>query len=314
MHQIRCSSGRGGYLNVVRSVMQLGDRRSPRGQATLDLDNVMIRYESPYDALPLGMGRKISRRIAAVEAIQLIGGFHDPKLMLWASPNFAQFAEPSGMFWGAYGHRIGSQAQHVLRKLRDDPDTRQAVITLWNPTLDNYSHRRDYPCTVSLMYAIRNDQLCATTIMRSNDVWLGLPYDVFQFTQLQLTLATALGISAGSYTHFTNSLHLYERDLAAADQLHAPDITFYMTPHGISSVSRPMTHVDDNGNTTGFLPVDFQSRARRLAFSYDPFRLVNINESEKWYAEQLADFPGRHPGSTFVEKRVDDGRAHDGAA
>ena len=59
--------------------------------------------------------------------------------------------------------------------------------------------------------------------MRSNDVWWGLPYDVFQFTQLQLTLARLLDVAPGEYTHMVGSLHAYERDADGIDALVMPE-------------------------------------------------------------------------------------------
>ena len=49
--------------------------------------------------------------------------------------------------------------------------------------------------------------------MRSNDLWTGFPYDVFQFTAMQILMSMELGLELGSYTHIAGSLHLYERNL-----------------------------------------------------------------------------------------------------
>ena len=48
--------------------------------------------------------------------------------------------------------------------------------------------------------------------MRSNDLWLGFPFDVFQFANMQVLMAMELGVELGTYTHIAGSLHLYERD------------------------------------------------------------------------------------------------------
>ena len=48
--------------------------------------------------------------------------------------------------------------------------------------------------------------------MRSNDICKGFPYDVFQFTMLQLKMAKELGIEVGNYRHICGSLHCYEPD------------------------------------------------------------------------------------------------------
>ena len=57
--------------------------------------------------------------------------------------------------------------------------------------------------------------------MRSNDVWWGVPYDVFQFTFLQIQLAQVLGLEPGVYTHQAGSFHLYDRDRVEASRVTA---------------------------------------------------------------------------------------------
>jgi thymidylate synthase len=57
-----------------------------------------------------------------------------------------------------------------------------------------------------------------TTYMRSNDLWMGFPNDVFQFTCMQIWLAMRLGVKLGTYTHIAGSLHLYERDYNKAKE------------------------------------------------------------------------------------------------
>jgi thymidylate synthase len=47
------------------------------------------------------------------------------------------------------------------------------------------------------------------TAMRSNDVFLGLPHDVFCFTMIQELVARTLGLELGVYKHAVGSLHLY---------------------------------------------------------------------------------------------------------
>ena len=59
--------------------------------------------------------------------------------------------------------------------------------------------------------------------MRSNDVWLGAAYDFFQFTRVQLAIASILGIEPGEYTHHVGSLHIYEQHYELAENLSYTD-------------------------------------------------------------------------------------------
>lgn len=262
------------YRQILDRIMTEGEYSSPRGIKTLDLGYTAIHFRHPRHMLATHSGRMLNTKIAAVEAIQLIGGFHDPDLMTWASPNFKKYMN-DGMFWGAYGERIQRQMVSVARKLTEDPSTRQAVVTLWNPELDNIPSKSDYPCTISLGYRIRERQLDAWTFMRSNDAWLGLPYDVFQFTQLQRSLARSLGVSPGEYTHTAASLHLYESDLDNVVNIK----TNFM----------PAWEPDGIGDTLETIPTVMQ-RARMIGAWPGDLKEELMTESEKWYVRILDEF------------------------
>ena len=59
---------------------------------------------------------------------------------------------------------------------------------------------------------IRDGKLEWLQIIRSNDLFLGVPYNFVQFTCLQEIMAGWLGIECGSYHQISDSLHIYERD------------------------------------------------------------------------------------------------------
>jgi thymidylate synthase len=92
-------------------------------------------------------------------------------------------------------------------------------VTIWNPERDMLEKKRDYPCTILHQFRIRRNRLNMSVYMRSNDVWLGAAYDFFQFTRVQIAIASILGIEPGSYSHHVGSLHIYEENYDAAAAL-----------------------------------------------------------------------------------------------
>lgn len=213
---------RSGYRTILDWVLREGDEVSPRGLATREVLGAQIRLIDPTDALPIGTGRKLNTILAAVEALQLIGGVSTPELLIRVAPNTAEFASwrsdgQHRYFHGAYGPRVIMAMVRVLAQLRSDRDSRQAVVNIWEWRHDLLAEQPDVPCTLTLQFMVRRERLLMITTMRSNDVWWGVPYDLFQFTQLQLTLAAVLGIEAGEYVHQAGSLHIYERNLEESD-------------------------------------------------------------------------------------------------
>jgi hypothetical protein len=132
------------------------------------------------------------------------------------APQYANFAN-YGKVLGAYGPRITKSVKHVIGLLKDAPNTRRAVLPLYESSdIANASWAKDCPCTLAYDFMIINDELCMIATMRSNDAWLGMPYDVFVNTSIQRCVASGVGIKPGWYQHQVADLHLYEKNLKAA--------------------------------------------------------------------------------------------------
>lgn len=214
---------RGDYRAVLACVLEHGERTSPRGRGTLEVVGMELVVDHPWDCLPVGTGRGVSTKIAALEALQLIGGIARMDLMERATAKGDGSAAVGGatfrqtdQFAGAYGPRVRNQLERVVERIKGDPDTRGAVMTLWDPAHELGPDGCSYMCTVALQFLLRGGKLQLHTMMRSNDAWLGLPYDAFMFTQLQITVANVLGVGIGEYHHRATSMHLYEQHLDRA--------------------------------------------------------------------------------------------------
>jgi len=113
-----------------------------------------------------------------------------------------------------------NQLGAVVQLLREKPLSRQAVISLWRDS--DLPHaiigdHKDLPCTTSVQFHLRGSSLHAHVTMRSNDIWIGTPYDCFCWTSIQRLIADELGANTGTYTHTVGSLHLYNRNRDRAE-------------------------------------------------------------------------------------------------
>ena len=162
------------------------------------------------------------------ETMWVLAGRRD---MAWLKPFLprCELYSDNGISWRAgYGPRIRSadgytdygsdgvggidQIRHVYETLRTDPESRQAVITIWDPAKEcTIRESRDIPCTISVNFLIREGRLDCTVYMRSSDIWFGVGgINVYEWTVLQEILARLLGVKVGAYYHVANSLHIYE--------------------------------------------------------------------------------------------------------
>lgn len=149
--------------------------------------------------------------IGAVEALQLVGQTSVPDLIQRRAPALHRYTD-YGNFDGAYGLRIHGLLPRVVDLLVCDPDTRRAVLPIHSrEDLFKNGGTKDVPCTQAIQFLVRGDRLHMRVTMRSNDAWLGLPYDLIQFQVLGLAVSAALDIPMGTYHHAVGSLHLYDQ-------------------------------------------------------------------------------------------------------
>lgn len=234
MRMIQLDDLRDGYVDLVNCVDAYGRSVTSRGLATRELIGVSIEFLEPAGVmLPIGVGRAVNGRLAAVEALQLMSGTGDVSLLYRASPNYSDvLVRPDHAEYGAYGPRLRYQLDSLVELLRREPDTRRAVLVIWRE--DDLTHDGDRPCTLTLQFLIRDDALHMIVTMRSQDVWLGVPYDVFMFSQLQRSLAQQLSATVGPYVHNVGSLHLYDRDFERSRRLaYASSAVPIDLPHGV---------------------------------------------------------------------------------
>jgi thymidylate synthase len=208
------------YSAVCRAVRTEGRRVAPRGMATTEVLGAHLCLTDPRRRfITVPPARLLNPAFAVAEAMWILSGSDEPWIFTF-NRSLAQYAD-GGRLRGAYGPRMRhwrhkiDQLDHVRRLLTRDPDSRQAVIQLFDPQLDTRGHR-DMPCTLNYRFFVRYGRLDMHTTMRSNDVWLGLPYDLFTATMLQELMAGWLGVEVGSYHHHVDSLHLYAQHAQAA--------------------------------------------------------------------------------------------------
>ena len=230
------------YAPILKAVLK-GEKVSPRNEETRELSPVMISITNPRKRVISNKARKLNYAYMIANTLWIMQGRNDVESIVSYNHNLSQFSDNGEVFNGAYGQRIFrydglfdvidttytdddgnthpdfdlqhivmNQFENAFNKLKEDKDSRQAVISIFNPVQDE-SQTKDKPCTCMLQFLIRKDKLNLITTMRSNDAYLEMPYDLYTFTMLQEIMADKLGIDVGTYTHVANSLHIYKKDI-----------------------------------------------------------------------------------------------------
>lgn len=174
--------------------------------------NILIK--NPRNRMAFNPIRKWNLSYAMIEAIMLFQNVNDLKFFSYQNKNMVNYSDDGLTLYGAYGSRVAQYIPDIINKLINDKNSRQASITV----LQNYDvakNTKDMPCTLSLQFLVRDNQLNMIVNMRSNDIFLGLPYDIFMFTTMQEIMFNTLkdfisGLKLGWYLHRPASLHLYQ--------------------------------------------------------------------------------------------------------
>ncbi len=201
------------WRNLIGDIFALGSTTTPRGLLTREIINVTIEVSQGLNNIIVSESRDINYRFMIAEWLWIMGGLNDLSSLARYNSIMKQFSDDGEILNGAYGPRLSHQWEYIERMLKTSLDTRQAVSTIWTPSPEK---SKDTPCTISLQWMVRDKLLHCTVNMRSSDVWLGLPYDYFTFSQLTNFLSARIGVPVGSVTMNLGSSHLYNTNAEAA--------------------------------------------------------------------------------------------------
>lgn len=170
----------------------------------------------------LSRSKSRSRVFSALgECLWYLSGSNALEQIQYYIDGYHEFSDDKETLNGAYGARIFAadrgrvtekykdQWQRIIGTLREREGSRNAIIQIY-ANEDGEKKSKDIPCTCTLHFVIRKKLLHLHVHMRSNDVVLGFPHDIFAFTMMQEIAARELDVEVGSYQHSVASLHLYD--------------------------------------------------------------------------------------------------------
>lgn len=112
--------------------------------------------------------------------------------------------------------KFTNQVHKLINGLKNDPASRRHIITLLN--YDDAWDMALFPCVWHSQWLVKEGKLHLIVGIRSNDVALGQPFNVFQYYVLQRMIAQVTGYAMGTLTFNINDAHLYERHIEPVHQ------------------------------------------------------------------------------------------------
>jgi hypothetical protein len=211
-------------------MMMSADAGSPSRGATIAVDSLGEAWievaraifangaVSEYDGLPITEIERVTLDIARPAPLDpLIERFADPDRLAWMRANFTDPARVAELGNArSYSSRLfdyqgegRDQIEWVVSRLLDDPLSRSAAITTFEPLIDTSY----IPCVSMLDFWRRESGLELIVYAHSIDFGSKGYGNLIQLAELQQTVAQRLGLVVGPLVMIVKSAHIYDTEV-----------------------------------------------------------------------------------------------------
>lgn len=158
------------------------------------------------------------RRLAEIQF-----GTRDPsKKTIWTANANADYWVPKAQYEGDLGRPYGvqwrdwqkpnnagrvDQVANLIEGLKQDPFSRRHIITAWNPgELDQMALP---PCHMLAQFYVRDNKLSCQMYQRSQDIFLGGPFNIASYSLLTHMIAQVCDFQVGNCILVIGDAHIY---------------------------------------------------------------------------------------------------------
>ena len=214
--------------HLLNKLLTAGSVIPSRNGETRELTMQHITIDQTTDPYITTPGRNVSLPAQIAETMWILAGRNDVEWLANYLPQAPRFSDDGKTWRGGYGPRLRKfagiddnvdQLKYIIDLLREDPDTRRAVFTIYDPVVDSRPGK-DIPCNNWVHFLARDGKLHAHVAIRSNDAmwgWSGI--NSFEWSILNQVVAAYAGLLPGTITYDISSLHLYARHYDKAQRI-----------------------------------------------------------------------------------------------
>lgn len=217
------------YKNILANIYYKGYNdfnKRTRSLIKIAAEPIFFNLDLSNNILPIAGNRTIWPHIAAAEVAWQTQGTKNPKFILKYAPKlWCKFIE-DGELKSAYGYRWHKnfnrdQINLAIQALKNDKTTRQVYISNWDPSSDGLgepNQPKNIPCPLGFTLNIIDNKLNMSVMLRSSDVYVGLPYDVLAYSLTLDLIAKSLNISKGNISFTLAHAHIYQPHFKAVEE------------------------------------------------------------------------------------------------
>lgn len=195
---------------------------SRNGPVASYTEPVITEYLFPCNRVLNSSVRAANPFFHLIEAIWMLAGSNDVRFISYYNKRMLQYSDDGQVLNAAYGHRWRNnfevdQLADIIEMLMTTPNTRRAVLQMWDANYDLKSDSRDLPCNTQCYFRIMTRQntrfLDMTVCSRSGDTFWGVyGANAVHFSILLEYLATILKVKVGIMYHLVNNQHIYTEE------------------------------------------------------------------------------------------------------
>lgn len=217
------------YLDLLQHVQQHGVRRGDRtGTGTLSVFGYQMRFNL-QDGFPLVTTKKVFFKGLAHEMLWFLQGatnvgyLNEHGIKIWND-----WADETGELgpvygkqwrdWAAPDGRHIDQISQVIESIRNNPDSRRHIVQAWN--VGEIESMALPPCHMFFQFYVADNRLSCSLYVRSNDLFLGAPFNIGQYALLTHMIAQQCDLDVGDLVYTIGDAHIYTNHLdQVAEQL-----------------------------------------------------------------------------------------------
>ena len=204
------------YLNLVRQVLDQGERRSNRtGVDTWSLFGTQTKYDL-LDGFPLLTTKKVTFSSVVSELLWFLRGStnirdgltqHTSIWNPWADKQ-GELGPIYGKQWRDWGGLGIDQITQVVETIKTDPYSRRILVSAWN--VGALQQMALPPCHLLFQFYVTTDgRLDCQLYQRSADLALGVPFNIASYALLTIMMAQECEYIPGIFTHTIGDAHIY---------------------------------------------------------------------------------------------------------
>lgn len=237
------------YLDLLNRVLTYGSSRIDRTNVgTISKFGEQMRFDISQ-TVPLLTTKTVPWKMVIEELLWFMRGETDAKILqkknikIWDGNTTREFLDSRGLTdypegvigagygwqWRAFGAEYDpkysnaqnaeggfDQLNYVIKQLKEDPFSRRILLSAWNPkAMDKMVLP---PCHVLIQFYVESGYLSCHMYQRSQDEFLGCPFNIFSYTVLTYILAKICNLKPKELIISVGDAHIYKNHIDQVKQ------------------------------------------------------------------------------------------------